>query len=145
MLSYAALLHDIGIFIAYPRHAEHSAYLIRHAELLCFTDNDVVFIAMLALFHSNRRSKNYPIVANSDPETRRLLRTYALFLSIAENLDRLHRQLVSEAEFVCSKDGVSLLIKGKSVSPVELDAVASMQRQMKKVLGVDVEISVKCD
>ena len=44
MLEYAALLHDIGRAIDHERHHRHSAYLIRHAELLDFDADEVDII-----------------------------------------------------------------------------------------------------
>ena len=45
LLHYAALLHDIGIFISFSRHNAHSHYLIRNTELLGFTRREVDIMA----------------------------------------------------------------------------------------------------
>lgn len=143
LLFYAALLHDIGIFIAYPRHAEHSAYLIRNAELLGFTEEEISFIALLTLFHSKRPSKKYEAVASCESVLRTQLKQYSLFLAVAENLDRLHGQHVENAEFLCDGgDAVTLSIVSKSATAVELDAVFSMQKHMKKIFNTAMSIEI---
>ncbi len=142
LLFYAALLHDIGIFIAYAHHAEHSAYLIRNAELLGFNEEEVSFIALLTQFHSKRPSKKYEAVASCEPALRAELRMYSLFLALAENLDRLHGQQVQDADFMAINDDIVLTITSESATPVELDAVYTMQKHMKKVLGKPVNIEI---
>ena len=54
LLYYAALLHDIGIFISFANHNAHSHYLIRNTELLGFTEREIELIAALAFFHRKR-------------------------------------------------------------------------------------------
>ena len=51
MLEYAALLHDVGTFLSYSDHHLHSYYLIRHADLLGFDENEIATMAATALFH----------------------------------------------------------------------------------------------
>ncbi|MFI3272664.1 MAG: Ppx/GppA phosphatase family protein [Pseudomonadota bacterium] len=142
LLYYAALLHDIGIFIAYAHHAEHSAYLIRNAELLGFNEEEVSFIALLTQFHSKRPSKKYEAVASCEPTLRANLRMYSLFLALAENLDRLHGQQVYDADFIAINDDIVLTIASESATPVELDAVYNMQKHMKKVFNTPVSIEI---
>ena len=45
LVSYAALLHDIGIFIAFSNHNAHSHYLVSNSELLGFGEREVRFMA----------------------------------------------------------------------------------------------------
>jgi len=40
LLEAAAILHDVGYFIAYSSHHKHSYHLIRHAELFGFTPRE---------------------------------------------------------------------------------------------------------
>lgn len=142
LLYYAALLHDIGIFIAYAHHAEHSAYLIRNAELLGFNEEEVAFMALLTQFHSKRPSKKYEAVASCESSLRANLRMYSLFLALAENLDRLHGQQVQNADFISINGNIVLTIASESATPVELDAVFSLQKHMRKVFGTPVSIEI---
>ncbi|MDO5537378.1 MAG: Ppx/GppA phosphatase family protein, partial [Desulfovibrionaceae bacterium] len=50
-LRYAALLHDVGIFISFSKHNEHSHYLISNTELLGFSKKEVRIIAAITLLH----------------------------------------------------------------------------------------------
>lgn len=140
LLYYAALLHDIGIFIAYTRHAAHSYYLIHNTELLGFHENEINFIALLTLFHSTKPGKKYENFAQYDPSLQMQLRVFSLFLSLAENMDRLHCQHVHEAEFYRDNHSLVLRVTSRNASPVEMDAVISMEKILRKTFGGEVRI-----
>lgn len=146
LLSYAALLHDIGIFIAYSRHAAHSHYLIRNTELLGFTQDEIEFMARLALLHSKGPSRKLQEGGETLGENLRTrLRPFALFLSLAESLDRTHCQNVYTAIF--SRDdngkGLALHIMGRGACPVERDAIKDADKLVRK--GLDKVVSIRFD
>lgn len=53
-LSWASLLHEIGLAISYHRHYKHSAYLIEHADLDGFSRTDQKIIATILYNHKRR-------------------------------------------------------------------------------------------
>ncbi|GAA5099036.1 Ppx/GppA phosphatase family protein [Wohlfahrtiimonas larvae] len=53
-LSWASLLHEIGLAISYHRHYKHSAYLIEHADLDGFSRTDQKIIAAILYNHKRR-------------------------------------------------------------------------------------------
>ncbi len=140
LLYYAALLHDIGIFIAYAKHANHGAYIISKTELLGFTDEEIDFLATLVQMHNLKpNKKNYsPLPKGQD--LRRHLHFFPLFLSLAENMDRLHCQNISETHFHHKNNKLILVVGGNTTSPVEIEAVSSMEELIKNVIGIKVEI-----
>lgn len=140
LLSYAALLHDIGIFIAYARHAAHGYYLIHNTELLGFHEQEIAFMALLTLFHSTRPSKKHEAFARCDAPLKAQLRLFSLFLALAENMDRLHCQHVREAEFIRDATGLVLRVVSDTASPVEVEAVHGMGKALRKTLGAEVRI-----
>lgn len=143
LLCHAAILHDIGIFIAYPKHAQHSHYLIRNTELLGFTQDEIAFMAQLALLHGKGPSRKQEQASTEGlGRLAQHLRPCALFLSLAEGLDRTHCQNVHTAEF--RRDGgetVRLHITGNGNCPVEQDAVKGMDKVIKKGLGREIPLS----
>ena len=50
-LEFAALLHDIGTHISYPRHHKHSYYLIKNGDLRGFEPEESEVIALIARYH----------------------------------------------------------------------------------------------
>jgi exopolyphosphatase/guanosine-5'-triphosphate,3'-diphosphate pyrophosphatase len=102
LLEYTALLHDIGRAIDHERHHHHSAYLIRNAELLGFTQEEITIIASVARGHRKqppRRSD--PDLRELPPRLRRAAPTLATLLRIADALDRTHFAVVKD--LVCSR------------------------------------------
>ena len=61
-LEFAALLHDIGTHISYPRHHKHSYYLIKNGDLRGFEPSEAETIALIARYHR----KSAPKKSHSD-------------------------------------------------------------------------------
>ncbi len=141
LLYYAALLHDIGIFIAYSKHPSHGAYIIQKTEMLGFTDEEIDFMATLVQMHSLKPNKKSSTPIPKTRSLRRHLQFFPLFLSLAENMDRLHCQNVHEALFVRKDQKLKLIVHTKNISPVEIEAVSNMDSLMQIAFGEKVDIS----
>ncbi|MFH1477448.1 MAG: Ppx/GppA phosphatase family protein [Verrucomicrobiota bacterium] len=96
LLVYAAMLHDVGIFLSYSNHHAHSYYLIRNADLIGFDRNETDIIATTAYFHRKKlpRQKHPEFSALSD-RAQSTVRILCVILRLAESLDRSHRGCVS--------------------------------------------------
>lgn len=133
LLYYAALLHDIGIFIAYSRHNAHSHYLISNTELLGFTGREIAQMAAMAFFHRVHPSKKQPVYTAFEPELRAEVRLLSLFLALAEALEKSHRQVVRDALFARDAQGMLLLhLYASAPCPVELERIKRCDRTMLK-------------
>jgi exopolyphosphatase/guanosine-5'-triphosphate,3'-diphosphate pyrophosphatase len=94
LLSYAALLHDIGVAVGYYDHHKHGAYLIINSALQGFSHREIVMLALLVRYHrkGDVSVDEYRTVLNhSDAE--RVARLAAL-LRLAEYLERSKSQVV---------------------------------------------------
>ncbi len=140
LLSYSAFLHDIGIFIAFSHHSNHSYYLIRNTELLGFTENEIEFMALLALTHNKPISKKTKQMENLSEDMRKRMRILSLFLALAENMDRLHCQHITDAEFNMQGSICTLYVHSDSESPVEKEAVLEMEKDLKKIFALPIRI-----
>ncbi len=93
-LEAASVLHDIGYHISHAQHHKHSYYLIRHSELLGFTDREIAIIANVARYHrkSHPRVKHegFPQLGERDQH---IVRALAALLRIADGLDRRHQDI----------------------------------------------------
>lgn len=135
LLYYAGLLHDIGIFISFTRHNAHSHYLIQNSEMLGFTQNEVSFMAALALFHRYGYTKKDKLAVELSGEWQDDLRLLSLFLSLAEALDKSHRQAVTNTVFERRDDGVALIVTTSLPCPVEQERLKRCFKAMEKCLG----------
>ena len=89
LLAHAAMLHDIGTFLAYHNHHKHSSYLISNADLLGFDQLEIATIAAIARFHRKGYPRKKHREFSAQPKrVRRVVRTLSTLLRLAENLDR---------------------------------------------------------
>ncbi len=98
LLGYAATLHDIGVFLSYDNHHEHTWYLVKNADLLGFDQVEVAQIAALAYFH--RRSfpeTGHPKLKGLSKGERAVVERLSVILRIAESLDRSRSAAVAHA------------------------------------------------
>jgi len=104
LFGYAALLHDIGTFLSYSDHHLHSYYLIRHADLVGFDENEIAVMAATALFHRKAKpGARNPAFGDLDGPSRRTVRLLSVLLRLAEYLDRSHSGAVAHARLL--RDG----------------------------------------
>ena len=110
-LEYAALLHDIGMFLSYDSHHRHSYYLIRHSDLLGFDQKELAIIATTALFHRRYLPRRkYPEFASLDNRSQKVVRVLSTLLRLAESLDRSHAGLVRHARLTGNSSGPVRLV-----------------------------------
>lgn len=104
LLEAAALLHDIGYFISYDRHHQHSYHLIRHANLFGFTPQERELVANIARYHRKGKPKtrheNFAALGEVDQDK---VRKLGGILRLADGLDRRRKNQVQE---------ISVLLKG---------------------------------
>lgn len=56
-LGWAADLHEIGISIAHADYHKHSAYILQHADMPGFSNDDQVLLSLFALGHQGKITK----------------------------------------------------------------------------------------
>ena len=100
LLWAAALLHDIGMTIAYDGHPDHAHYLILQAGLPGYSPREVDLIAQIVRHHR----KGSPV---DD-----MIARCALLLQLAEQLDRGQDQSVIEARLVKERRSLRLRLRG---------------------------------
>jgi exopolyphosphatase/guanosine-5'-triphosphate,3'-diphosphate pyrophosphatase len=90
LLWAAAILHNCGHFVSHSAHHKHSYYLIRHGELLGYTETELEVIANIARYHrkSSPRKKHESFRALPTPYHRQLVLQLSALLRLAVALDR---------------------------------------------------------
>lgn len=145
ILHAAAMLHDIGMHIDYYNHHHHGFYLVMNADLNGLSNRERVLTAFLVGNHreSSFREdwRKYRAVMNAkDHED---IRRLALFLKVAEKLDRSEAGLVESVSIKSDKKTISLRLRSKADLSLEVAAVSQykteFQRMLKKELTVEVE------
>ncbi|MDD1727949.1 MAG: Ppx/GppA family phosphatase [Methanospirillum sp.] len=143
LLSFAAFLHDVGQFLSFPGHHQHSFYVITHAPLLGFHELEILIIALITRYHRKkmprRKDFGYAHLSSGD---RSMVQVLSLFLRMAENLDRSHDGRVTQARLeVRDRRKVTLVIGCNTDCTLEqwaiLEDIRSFERTMKKGLRIE--------
>jgi exopolyphosphatase/guanosine-5'-triphosphate,3'-diphosphate pyrophosphatase len=128
LLEHAAMLHEVGMHVSDRGYHKHSYYLIRHAALRGFSDDELAVIANVARYH--RKSEPGDDDENLTELTaaqRGDVEKLAAILRIAEALDRSHRQAVRDVA-VRLNGNVKFFVRARSKASVEIAAAAKRAR-----------------
>jgi len=98
-LAWAADLHEIGISITHADYHKHSAYMLEHADMPGFSNDDQTLLAHLALGHQGKLAK----LRNLDPTRAKWLTLLCLRLAVVLSRRRETQEAVP----------VRLMIKGR--------------------------------
>ena len=116
LLEAAALLHDVGLFVAHSAHHKHSYYLIRNSQILGFADYEQQIVAHVARYHRKSPPRKSHLDFMSLPASyQSLVSKLAGILRIADGLDRTHASTVRDVDVRFNADEVtfSLIPNGK--------------------------------
>ncbi len=142
LLEYASLLHGIGKFIAFRRRHKHTAYLVEHARLRGFAEEEVLLLANVARYHRRAlpKKKHAPYKALSKT-ARGQVRVLSAILRLAIGLDRGQLQVVKD--LICEeRDGVIQMVLSTS-GDCELEIWACRERKLPLQEELGKKISVK--
>lgn len=140
-LEYSALLHDIGVHIRYERHHKHSYYLIRNGNLRGFEPQEVEIIALIARYHRRAvPARGHEGYADLPKRRRRVVRTLAAMLRLAETLDRSHSQIVTGLTLQDRDDAVLLELQTSGDAELELWAASRHVAPFEAVIGKPLRI-----
>ena len=115
LLEAACHLLDVGHFVSDTGHHKHSHYLVRHADLPGFTEDEKQMIALLCRFHRKNMpsATRHPEVAALSIAHRRALELLVPFVRIADALDRSRDQHVRLARCEIRGDEVALTLEAE--------------------------------
>ncbi|CAN5487906.1 Ppx/GppA phosphatase family protein [soil metagenome] len=127
LLSAAAILHDIGYYISHEDHHKHSLYLIKHTELIGFSEEEREIIGNITRYHrgSLPKPKHLEFSALSE-NTREVVRKLGGILRLADALDRSYDSRVNNIK--CNTENRTLLIKLESDKSCEREILAAAQK-----------------
>lgn len=116
LLWAAAILHNCGHHVGHSAHHKHSYYLIRHAELLGYTEIEIEAIANLARYHrKSSPKKRHETYRNlTSKKHRRIVEQLSPLLRLAVALDRRQIGAIAsvQCEYVAELQEMRLLLEG---------------------------------
>jgi exopolyphosphatase/guanosine-5'-triphosphate,3'-diphosphate pyrophosphatase len=142
ILHAAAMLHDIGLFIAHPKHHKHSYYLIKSSGLNSFNKLDLDLVASIARYHRKAHpSQKHLAFSQLSPNNQEVVRKLSAILRIADAFDYKHEQRVNA--LTCSyKKSKTLTIAGSSTASLkdEIEWASNKGELLQEVFNVNLNI-----
>jgi len=140
LLEYAALLHEVGMHVAYQGHHKHSYYLISHAGLRGFTTDQVAIMANVARYYRKAAPRgehdNFAQLSESQQD---VVRKLSAILRIADALDRGRRRAVRDVGVETLDGKVRFRLRPRGDAGVELESAVKRAKYFGKVYDVDVD------
>lgn len=146
LAGYAALVHDVGTFIAHGDHHRHTYYLTRNWGLLGFDDEEVEVIATAAMCH-RKISPKKAVHQRLRPQARRLVEVISSILRIAEALDRSQLGLVTKVVLrpLRGTSHLSLEVHASEDCPLEMWSVETRKTLFEQTFNSNLSIELVVD
>ncbi|MGB5240503.1 MAG: Ppx/GppA phosphatase family protein [Prochlorococcaceae cyanobacterium] len=120
LLWAAAMLHASGQHINIGAYHKHSWYLIRHGDLLGYSETEQLMVAAIARYHrrSLPKKRHEAWLLLPGREQRRTVNAMAMLLRLAASLDRRPTPAVAGLRIACSTSELSIGLE--PASPLDL-------------------------
>ena len=148
LLWAAAMLHACGQHINLSAYHKHSWYLIRHGELLGYSEAEHLMVAAIARYHRRslpkKRHESWQALVTRD--NRRCVSEMALLLRLAAALDRRPEPVVASLRVNTAADVLDLVLvperqnQNLSLEQWSLESCADVIREAS---GVKLRVSVQ--
>jgi exopolyphosphatase/guanosine-5'-triphosphate,3'-diphosphate pyrophosphatase len=114
LLRIAAILHNVGQFVNYINHNQHSTYLIQNSQSPHLTDREVLLVSVLAKYHLVNLEVPPPTHQDLGGFSKDDYQKFLVLLSMlrmAVALDHQEKQLMSYRDIREIPDGYQLIIE----------------------------------
>jgi exopolyphosphatase/guanosine-5'-triphosphate,3'-diphosphate pyrophosphatase len=147
LLEFAALLHDVGLYVNHAKHHRHSHYLITHGELRGFTPEEIAVIAAVARFHKGAPPKtSHEELAELSHEARELVLGLTAILRVADSFDRSHHGVVRDVRVALKNGTMAIrLDTGGRDAALELWGAERKADLWEKCFAVDLRFEIAAD
>jgi exopolyphosphatase/guanosine-5'-triphosphate,3'-diphosphate pyrophosphatase len=137
LLEAAAILHDVGYFIAYSGHHKHSYHLIRHAELFGFTPRERELIAQIARYHRKSLPKRkHETFQELNGEDQQRVGKLGGLLRLADGLDRRRSSAVQSISCEFCGTAVTVRLDGSEDMSLEIFGATAKKDLFEKTFGM---------
>ncbi|HLQ78220.1 MAG TPA: Ppx/GppA phosphatase family protein [Terriglobia bacterium] len=140
ILHAAAMLHDIGLFIAYSKHHKHSYYLIKSSGPSSFDAIELDIIANIARYHrkSHPSPRHLPFGQLSSTQ-QDVVRKLSAILRVADALDYGRQSKIREIQCKKKPSGIlAIRLGGNGDMTDEIRAATEKAGLLGEVYGLEV-------
>jgi exopolyphosphatase/guanosine-5'-triphosphate,3'-diphosphate pyrophosphatase len=142
ILHGAAMLHDIGLFIAYPKHHKHSYYLIKSSGPNSYSKAELDLVANISRYHrkAHPSPKHLPF-SQLSPADQEIVRRLSALLRVTDGMDRRHESRVKEVSSVLPRSKtLALKLCGVGDLKVEIEGAREKSELLNEVFNVEAVI-----
>ncbi len=142
ILHAAAMLHDIGLFVGYPKHHKHSYYLIKSSVSGIFDEAELDLIANVARYHR----KGHPTAKHIQFSQlsgfqQDVVRKLSAILRVADALDYDHQAKINDISCeLRSRKRLKLHLSGKGDLSKAIDYALEKAELMSEIYDLNVVI-----
>jgi exopolyphosphatase/guanosine-5'-triphosphate,3'-diphosphate pyrophosphatase len=141
LLEVAALLHEIGTFVAGRAYHKHSFYLIANSEISGLTQEELQLVAHVARYHRRSRPKPAHIEYMALPRERRMtINKLAALLRVADALDASRTQHVRNINCVLSDEYLKIITPTTADISLEERMLAMQGDLFEDIYGLQVRL-----
>ncbi len=139
LLAWAARLHEIGLQIAHHKHQQHGAYLLRHADLPGFSEQEKSLLGFLVRMHRGRIRREWLDELEPTPLLWITRATALLRLAVLRHRNRLHPAPPLFLQASDDRLRIAARIDLEHLHPLTWASLQDECRQMRR-LGIFVEL-----
>ncbi len=142
LLESAALLHEVGKFVAIRAYHKHSYYIIRFSEIFGLTRKEVNIAAHVARYHRHSRPKPSHLEYMSfSRDGRVLVNKLASILRLCKALDVSDVNLNEGIDFELRGDRLDILVKGMPEWSLRRKILHTQSDMFEDVYGINVNFA----
>lgn len=141
ILTIAALLHDIGLFISNRSHHKHSYYLVRNSDLFGLGSRDLQLVALTVRYHRRGLPKpTHPEYMALSRDDRVTVKKLAAILRVADALDRGQLHAVATLRPSISRGDLLITLEKAGDLTLEQHALRMKGPLFEQVFGMRVRL-----
>lgn len=141
LLHVAAILHEVGGYVAIPAHHKHSYYLIRYSEVFGLTPREMQIVAHIARYHRRSVPKPSHMDYMSLPrEQRVLVSKLAAILRASDAISRGQVRNAQSLRFERQGDELIIVVPGVKNLILERKAIAGKGDMFEDIYGMRIRL-----
>lgn len=136
LLSVAAQLHDVGMFIGSSSHHKHSKYIMDNSEIFGLGQENARLASLVARYHRGALPhSSHPDYESLLREDRIVVNKLAAILRAADALDRSHTQAIKQVKVVVKEEQVVVEVDRAGDFSAEKRALVGKGKMFEQVYG----------
>lgn len=146
ILESAAILHDVGYYMGYDEHHQHSFNIINAMNIPGVDHETIRLIGFIALLHRGQTEEllmRYG--ADIGQKKQLLIKKLVTLLRVADSLDTSHMQLIKDFDIKIEAHRLIIAASATKSPFVEMNFFEASNAEFVETYGIPVKLEVKID